>query len=104
MTFNDNASVGGNTARRRGGGIAVAGGGIAGIAAIAVLLLNLFTGSDFSGLVPVDQGATRRRFGDRELPDRCRREPERRLPAGCGIPRHRPVLGTSTSTATGSRS
>jgi predicted metalloprotease len=58
MTFNDNASVGGNTARRRGGGIAVAGGGIAGIAAIAVLLLNLFTGSDFSGLVPVEQGAT----------------------------------------------
>jgi predicted metalloprotease len=58
MTFNDNASVGGNTARRRGGGIAVAGGGVAGLAALAVLLLNLFTGSDFSGIVPVDQGAT----------------------------------------------
>jgi len=58
MTFNDNASVGGNTARRRGGGIAVAGGGVAGLAALAVLLLNLFTGSDFSGIVPVDPGAT----------------------------------------------
>ena len=36
----------------------MAGGGLAGIAALAVLLLNLFTGSDFSGIVPVDQGAT----------------------------------------------
>jgi uncharacterized protein len=51
MTFNDNASVGGNTARRRGGGIAVAGGGIAGIGAIAVLLFQLFTGTDISGLL-----------------------------------------------------
>jgi predicted metalloprotease len=58
MTFNPNANVGGSTARRRGGGIAVAGGGIAGIGAIAVLLLNLFTGNDFSGLIPVDQGAS----------------------------------------------
>lgn len=51
MTFNDNARVGGNTARRRGGGLAIAGGGVAGIGAIAVLLLNLFTGGDFSGLL-----------------------------------------------------
>ncbi|MGL4255490.1 MAG: KPN_02809 family neutral zinc metallopeptidase [Microbacterium sp.] len=51
MTFNDNASVGGNTARRRGGGAAIAGGGVAGIAAIAVLLFQLFTGTDISGLV-----------------------------------------------------
>jgi uncharacterized protein len=51
MTFNDNASVGGNTARRRGGGIAVAGGGIAGLGALAVLLFQLFTGTDISGLV-----------------------------------------------------
>lgn len=51
MTFNDNASVGGNTARRRGGGIAVAGGGIAGLGAIAVLLFQLFTGTDLSGLL-----------------------------------------------------
>ncbi|SFR90294.1 hypothetical protein SAMN04487846_0442 [Microbacterium sp. cf046] len=51
MTFNDNASVGGNTARRRGGGIAVAGGGIAGLGALAVLLFQLFTGTDISGLL-----------------------------------------------------
>ena len=54
MTFNQNASVGGNTARRRGGGIAI-GGGVAGLGALAVLLLNLFTGSDFSGMIPVEQ-------------------------------------------------
>jgi predicted metalloprotease len=58
MTFNPNADVSGSGASRRGTGIAVAGGGIAGIGAIAVLLLNLFTGSDFSGLIPVDPGAT----------------------------------------------
>ena len=64
MTFNDNASVGGNTARRRGGGIAVAGGGIAGLGAIAVLLFQLFTGTDISGLLggggvpnPADTGS-----------------------------------------------
>lgn len=49
MTFNDNASVGGNRARRRGAGIAA--GGIGGIGAIAVLLLSLFTGGDFSSLL-----------------------------------------------------
>lgn len=58
MTFNDNASVGGNTARRRGGGGAViAGGGVAGLAAIAVLLFQLFTGTDLSGLVGGGGGA-----------------------------------------------
>lgn len=51
MTFNDNARVGGNSARSRGAGIAVAGGGVAGLGAIAVLLLSLFTGGDFSGLL-----------------------------------------------------
>ena len=51
MTFNDNANVGGSTARRRGRGAAVAGGGIAGLGAIAVLLFQLFTGNDISGLV-----------------------------------------------------
>ncbi|KQZ85750.1 neutral zinc metallopeptidase [Microbacterium sp. Root166] len=51
MTFNDNARVGGSTARRRGGGMAAAGGGIAGIGAIAVLLFQLFTGTDLSGLL-----------------------------------------------------
>ena len=52
MTFNENANVGGNTARRRGAGAAVAGGGIAGIGAIAVLLFQLFTGQDLSGIIP----------------------------------------------------
>lgn len=52
MTFNENANVGGNRARRRGAGVAVAGGGIAGLGAIAVLLFQLFTGTDISGLVP----------------------------------------------------
>jgi hypothetical protein len=51
MTFNQNANVGGNTARRRGAGIAVAGGGITGLGALAVLLLGLFTGGDFSGIL-----------------------------------------------------
>ena len=51
MTFNDNANVGGSTARRRGRGAAVAGGGIAGLGALAVLLFQLFTGTDISGLV-----------------------------------------------------
>jgi len=57
MTFNENASVGGNTARRRGGGIALAGGGITGIGALAVLLLGLFTGGDFSSLLGPLAGA-----------------------------------------------
>ncbi|WP_127819280.1 KPN_02809 family neutral zinc metallopeptidase [Microbacterium sp. CPCC 204701] len=52
MTFNPNANVGGNRARRRGAGAAVAGGGIAGIGALAVILFQLFTGTDISGLVP----------------------------------------------------
>ena len=52
MTFNENANVGGNTARRRGRGVAVAGGGIAGIGAIAVLLFQLFTGQDLSSIIP----------------------------------------------------
>lgn len=52
MTFNQNASVGGSSARRRGAGAAVAGGGIAGLGAIAVLLFQLFTGTDISSIVP----------------------------------------------------
>lgn len=51
VTFNEGASVGGNRARRRGRGVAIAGGGVVGLGAIAVLLLNLFTGGDFSGLL-----------------------------------------------------
>ncbi len=52
MTFNDNARVGGNTARRRGPGRGVAvGGGVVGLGALVVLLFNLFTGQDISGLI-----------------------------------------------------
>ncbi|MEZ3161459.1 neutral zinc metallopeptidase [Microbacterium sp. BWT-B31] len=51
MTFNDNASVGANRARRRGAGAGIAVGGIGGIGAIAVLLLSLFTGGDFTSLL-----------------------------------------------------
>ncbi len=78
MTFNPNANVGGNTARRRGTGIAVAGGGVAGIGALAVLLLNLFTGADFSGIIPVDQPSSDsaiencKRGADANANDDCR--------------------------------
>lgn len=51
MTFNDKANVGGSNARRRGAGYAIAGGGVVGLGAIAVLLLNLLTGGDFSCLL-----------------------------------------------------
>lgn len=51
MTFNDNADVGKNTARRRGAGAAVAGGGVVGLGAIAVLLISLLTGTDLTGLL-----------------------------------------------------
>jgi len=51
MTFNSNADVSGSGAKRRGRGGAVAAGGLTGLGAIAVLLLNLFTGGDFSSLL-----------------------------------------------------
>jgi uncharacterized protein len=51
VTFNDNARVGGNRARRRGRGAVIAGGGVVGVGAVVVLLLNLFTGGDFSALL-----------------------------------------------------
>ncbi|MBN9171645.1 MAG: neutral zinc metallopeptidase [Microbacterium sp.] len=51
MTFNDDANVGGSKARRRGAGVAIAGGGVVGVGALAVLLLNLLTGGDFSALL-----------------------------------------------------
>jgi len=63
MTFNSNADVRASTAKRRGPGAAVAGGaGLAGLGGIAVLLLSLFTGNDFTSLLgggqptSVDQG------------------------------------------------
>ncbi|WP_344059067.1 KPN_02809 family neutral zinc metallopeptidase [Microbacterium pumilum] len=58
MTFNDNARVGGNTARRRGGGAALAGGGVVGLGAIAVLLFQLFTGTDISGFIGPGSGGS----------------------------------------------
>lgn len=51
MTFNPNADVSGNKARRRGRTAAIAGGGAVGLGAIAVLLINMFTGVDLSGIV-----------------------------------------------------
>ncbi len=52
MTFNNNADVGGNTARRGGGrGGVVIGGGLAGLGGLAILLLNLFTGGDVGSLL-----------------------------------------------------
>lgn len=52
MTFNEGADVRGSSARRRGPGrTAAIGGGAVGLGAIAVLLLSLFTGQDFTGLL-----------------------------------------------------
>jgi len=56
MTFNENANVGGNRARRRGRNAAIAGGGTIGVAAIAVLLIQAFTGQDLSGLLGIVDG------------------------------------------------
>jgi len=56
MTFNENANVGGNKARRRGRNAAIAGGGTIGVAAIAVLLIQAFTGQDLSGLLGIVDG------------------------------------------------
>ena len=91
MTFNDNASVGGNTARRRGGGIAVAGGGIAGLGALAVLLFQLFTGTDISGLLggggvpkPADTRQPRSRTA-RPVPTRTRSDDCRLAAASLAI-------------------
>lgn len=51
MTFNSNADVSGSGARRRGPGGGAIAGGIGGLGAIAVLLLQIFTGGDFSSLL-----------------------------------------------------
>lgn len=55
MTFNDNARSKGTKARRRGAGAAIAGGGVVGLGAIVVLLFQLFTGTDLSGVVPAPE-------------------------------------------------
>ena len=51
VTFNDNARVGGNTAKRRGGTVAAVGGGAVGLGAIVVFLISAFTGTDLTGLL-----------------------------------------------------
>lgn len=56
MTFNENANVGGNKARRRGRTAAIAGGGTVGVGLIAVLLIQAFTGQDLSGLLGIVDG------------------------------------------------
>ena len=43
MTFNSNANVGGSGAKRRGAGGGAIAGGIGGLGAIAVILLQIFT-------------------------------------------------------------
>ena len=51
MTFNPNADVSGNRARHRGRNTAIAGGGVVGIGAIVILLMNLFGYGQFTPLV-----------------------------------------------------
>lgn len=52
MTFNPDADVSANTARKRGRGAAVAGGvGVVGLGGLAVLLIQLFTGADLSAFL-----------------------------------------------------
>lgn len=51
MTFNSNADVSGSGAKRRGPGGGAIAGGVGGLGAIAVILLQIFTGGDFSSLL-----------------------------------------------------
>lgn len=51
MTFNSNADVSGSGAKRRGPGGGAIAGGVGGLGAIAVILLQLFTGGDFTSLL-----------------------------------------------------
>ncbi|QTV80209.1 neutral zinc metallopeptidase [Microbacterium sp. NIBRBAC000506063] len=51
MTFNPNADVSGNKARHRGRNTAIAGGGVIGLGAIVVLLMNMFGFGQFTPLV-----------------------------------------------------
>ncbi|MGN8027824.1 KPN_02809 family neutral zinc metallopeptidase [Microbacterium sp. 22242] len=60
MTFNPDADVSDNNVQRRGRGrtVAIAGGGVAGLGAVVVLLISAFTGVDLTGLLGggTDQG------------------------------------------------
>jgi uncharacterized protein len=57
MTFNDNSKLSGGRVSRRGRTAAVAGGGV-GVVGVIVLLVSLFTGNDFSGLIGDGGGLT----------------------------------------------
>ena len=67
MTFNDNADVSGNRAKRRGRTAAIAGGGVVGVGGLVVLLLSLFTGTDLSGLLGGGTGAEPAPGGETEI-------------------------------------
>ncbi len=71
MTFNDNANVGGSNARRRGRTAAVAGGGVAGLGGIAVLIFALLTGGSFdlSSLLGGGAGTAPQGSGDQAITD-----------------------------------
>lgn len=56
MTFNSNADVSGSGAKRRGPGGGAIAGGVGGLGAIAVLLLSIFTGGDFTSLLGTGGG------------------------------------------------
>lgn len=56
MTFNSNADVSGSGAKRRGPGGGAIVGGVGGLGAIAVLLLSIFTGGDFTSLLGTGGG------------------------------------------------
>lgn len=51
MTFNPNADVSGHKAKRRGRNAAIAGGGVVGIGAIVVVVMNMLGLGDFASLV-----------------------------------------------------
>jgi len=67
MTFNDDANVGGNTARRRGRTAAVAGGGVVGLGGIAVLVLSLLTGGSFDLSALLGDGSAAGPGGESEI-------------------------------------
>ena len=70
VTFNDNARVGGNSAKRRGGTVAAVGGGAVGLGTIVVLLFSFFTGTDLTGFLG-DGGAPAGPSGEGEALTNC---------------------------------